>query len=104
MIYAEDGAFLNWIANRIVYRAGDSEEDWHILYMRDLCHRLKTPSISISDADLDRIIAKYYTDFFLDKTDNIGFSEKERSELRSTIRLITQDILSLNISQPKIGP
>lgn len=104
MIYAEDGAFLDWIANRMIYKAGDTERDWHILYMRDLGHRLTTPSVSISDRDLDSIIAKYYVDFFLDKSANIGFTEKERSELRLMIRSITQDILSQNISQPKIGP
>ena len=103
MIYREDGAFLNWIANRMIYSLGDNPNSWHINYLKQLVDRIFNYKINISDTKLDNIIAKYYTDFFLEKTDNLGFDEKERESLRHIMRNMCQDILSEKTKEPFIG-
>lgn len=103
MIYKEDGAFLNWIANRMVYSFGDDPSSWHIGYLRQLIDRIFNCKITISDTKLDNIIAKYYTDFFLEKTDTLGFDDDERDRLRHTMRNMCQDILSNKTTEPAIG-
>ena len=57
MIYREDGAFLNWIANRMIYSLGDNPNSWHINYLKQLVDRIFNYKINISDTKLDNIIA-----------------------------------------------
>jgi hypothetical protein len=45
--------------------------------------------------DLDKIIIKYYADFYLDKDNELGlgYTDQERNILRITVKSVTQDIL-----------
>ena len=55
--------------------------------------------VQISDADLDKIISKYYIDFMLEKSNemNIGFTNEERIKFRDNIKRILKDIVNKNI-------
>jgi len=67
---------------------------------------LSPKKISISNNDLDKIISKYYVDFYLEKGEdnnfNVGFSEKERNDLRNVIRSLTTDIMNFNLPKEPI--
>lgn len=104
MLYKEDAAILEWIANRLSYKFGDSPNSWHIIYLADISSRIKDQDIQISDKDLNKILAKYYIDFFLEKTDTCGFTEDERIIMRATIKNICKDVINKEISNPLIGP
>lgn len=104
MLYKEDGAFLEWIAQRMIHKFGDSPEHWHVRYLKDIGQRIYSQTVEISNSDLDKIIATYYVDFFLDKTDTYGFSESDRISMRDTIKNICTDIMNKTISNPLIGP
>lgn len=59
--------------------------------------KIKNPNIAISDYDLNKILSKYFIDFNLEKTEHIGFNDKDREQLRNSIRLIVNDILTNKI-------
>jgi len=88
--------FIQWIVNRLIYKHSYAEDDIIIQSLYELKdYHIKYQSIQIADADLDKIISKYYTDFYFDKSEDfkIGFTENDREILRTTIRSITNDIL-----------
>jgi uncharacterized membrane protein YheB (UPF0754 family) len=92
--------FVHWLTNRLINVYGYATNDRIIVLCQDLLNSLASPQkIIISAKDLDKIIAKYYSDFYLDKIEelNIGFSDNERNNLRSTIRCIVSDIINMNI-------
>lgn len=104
MTYREDIAILQWIAQRIIYKFGESKEAWYIKYLNHLSERMNDPNIHITDNELDNIIAQYYIDFFLDKTDNMnfGFNEDDRITLRNNIKNIYKDINNQIMARPSI--
>jgi hypothetical protein len=104
MTYREDSAILKWITNRIIYKFGESKDEWYVKYLLNLSGRMNDPNISISDNELDNIIAQYYVDFFLDKDDNsnFGFDDKDREILRTNIKKIYQDINNQISARPYI--
>ncbi len=88
--------FIQWLCNRLVNKYFYTENDPIIssLYeLKLLLSQLK--DISINDMDLDKIIIKYYADFYLDKDNELGFgyTDQERNILRITVKSVTQDIL-----------
>lgn len=88
--------FIQWIINRLIYKHSYAEDDSIIRSLYELKeHYLRYQSIHIEDTELDKIISKYYTDFYLDQSEElkIGFTEDDRKILRTTIRSITNDIL-----------
>jgi uncharacterized linocin/CFP29 family protein len=90
--------FLEWLARRLVYKHGYESNDSIIQRILDIKNKLQnTPHIK--DEDLDTIISKYFVDFLLDITEdiNIGYSEKDRKFLRSSIRSIIQDVFNKDI-------
>lgn len=52
---------------------------------------------SVSDSQLEDILRKYYADYDMEYAEDIklGFTNKERENLRSTIRSIVQDVNNL---------
>jgi hypothetical protein len=83
--------YLEWIFNRLVYRFKDDKFDLET--SKKILGKIKKPNFDIEDSMLDKIISKYYTDFYLDKQDNIGFTNIERLNLRSMIRNLVDDII-----------
>lgn len=104
MLYKEDATFLKWIVNRLIHKFADSPKEWHIYYLKDIISRIENQDIQISNEDLNKILAKYYIDFFLDKTDTCGFTEDDRTSMRVTVKNICKDIINKTISKPLIGP
>lgn len=88
--------FIQWLINRLIYKHRYANDDVVIVSLLDIKKILSEPQkIDITDESLDKIIVKYYSDFYLDKCDdwNVGFTEKERILLRQTLRNIVKDIL-----------
>ena len=82
--------------NRLIYKHSYAEDDIIIQSLYELKdYYIRHQSIQITDVDLDKIISKYYTDFYFDKSEDfkIGFTDEDRQILRTTIRSITNDIL-----------
>lgn len=88
--------FLNWLSNRLIYKYGYSPDDQTIQKIISLTKDLDK-KYYISDSQLDDIIRKYYADFDMEYSNDIklGFTNKERENLRSTIRSIVQDVNNL---------
>lgn len=88
--------FIQWMINRLIYKHSYAEDDIIIQSLYKLKdYHIRHQSIQITDVDLDKIISKYYTDFYFDKSEDfkIGFTDEDREILRTTIRSITNDIL-----------
>jgi hypothetical protein len=105
----QDIEFLEWLSKRLIYRYRYNENDIEIKQLRSIVDRLKFKnSIKISNSDLDKIIAKYYVDFFLNKEPyansdiGIGYTNKERDSLRQNIRSLIFDVVNKNIPQETI--
>lgn len=89
--------FLHWLANRLVFKHGYSKKDRIVVQLNQL--GLNNNSIDLKDDELDKILSKYYAGFFLEKTDdfNIGYSDKEREEIRSYVKALVTDVINRNI-------
>lgn len=88
--------FIEWLINRLIYKHHYAENDSIIESLADIKYILKyKPAIDINDQCLDKIISKYYVDFYLDKCEDmtIGFTDDERKSLRQSIKNIVNDIL-----------
>lgn len=88
--------FIQWLINRLIYKHRYANDDYAIKCLLEIKKILSQPhQINITDESLNKIIVKYYTDFDLDKCDdlNMGFTENERSSLRQVLRNITNDVL-----------
>jgi uncharacterized linocin/CFP29 family protein len=91
--------FLEWLIKRLVYKHQYEPNDPIIKNLKVIRHKLQNGP-NIKDKDLDTIISKYFVDFLLDKTEdiNIGYSDKDRIFLRSSIRSIIQDVFNKDIN------
>lgn len=94
--------FLSWLANRLVFKHGYSSDDPVVAKLNSLSS--SKDDIDLNQDDLDKILSKYYVGFFLDKTDdmNLGYSEKERNDIRSNMKLLVIDIINKNIPEKAI--
>lgn len=101
MIEDKDTEFLRWLLNRLRYL---HKEDVSILSkLEDILVHLSQPvSISIEQKDLDKILNKYYTDFFMDKSENWGFSEEDRERLRKQMICLCEDMVNRNIPKKEL--
>lgn len=100
MIDLRDILYLEWIFNRLLYRFKDDMK--YVEAAKGILNKIKKPpNIIIADDNLNKILSKYFIDFNLQKTGSVGFNDKDRAELRNSIRSIMSDILSNNIPTDK---
>jgi hypothetical protein len=102
----DNSIFLYWLMNRLRYKHNYSVNDPVIVELSTIMKSMQNQElIDIQDSDLDKIISKYYIDFFLDKTEdfNVGYSENERSVFRTNIRSIVSDIINKDIPKNYIS-
>lgn len=93
-----DISFIGWLINRLIYKHRYDRNDATIVSLQELKTKLAQPhKIDISERDLDKIIQKYYVDFFFQKDGDIGFTEEDRKKLRKTIINIADDIINKDI-------
>lgn len=88
--------FLNWLGNRLIHKHGYGLDDQIIQQIIALINKLGKMD-SVSDSQLEDILRKYYADYDMEYAEDIklGFTNKERENLRSTIRSIVQDVNNL---------
>ena len=94
--------FIRWLTNRLIYVYGHKKNDRIVILCDSLARSITEPyRVTMRVQDLDKIISKYYVDFLMDKSEelNMGFSEKERNNLRFTIENIVNDIVNKNIPE-----
>jgi len=91
MLNLRDIMYLEWILNRLLYKFQDDKK--YIDTAKKIINKIKSPKIFIADDNLNKILSKYFIDFNLEKTEHIGYSEKDRQNLRNSIRSIVQDII-----------
>jgi hypothetical protein len=93
---SKDRDFLIWLSNRLIYKHGYSYDSCVIQNILGLSNGTIA---SISDDNLDLIICKYYTDFFLDKEENstFGYTKEQRENLRQTIKSLVGDVIEHNL-------
>lgn len=90
----EDTTFVKWYINRLVFKY-KVPLDQNFKKFYSLLHKSNNAKkICLLASDLDKIISKYYADFFLDKSENMGYTEEERKKLREHILQISYDILN----------
>jgi hypothetical protein len=99
--------FLKWFYNRLIYHYRLAESDNISLFFKNIIEKVSQPiTINISDKDLEKIISKYYVDFFLDKDltnqNCIGFTNEERINLKNITKNLAQDIINLNVPKETI--
>jgi hypothetical protein len=90
LINIDEIIYIEWVFNRLCYRFKDSHFD--INKAKNILKKIKSPNLHIEDKELEKIIAKYYQDFYLEKELNIGFTEQERKELRLFVKNLFKDI------------
>lgn len=100
----EDINFLRWLVQRLVHLHRYDVNDTIIIRLNQTIDSILSKqkiSIDISDNNLDKILSKYYADFYLDKTDSgnitIGYDDNSRSMLRNITRNLIEDVINLNI-------
>jgi hypothetical protein len=96
----DDVQFLKWLISRLIYRYSHIKSDNIIFRIENVIQKLVTaPKPDVTDDELDKIISKYYVDFYLDKGDslNIGYTRQERNTLREQIRCLVIDVMARNI-------
>ena len=103
----EDIEFLRWLSQRLTYLHGYNANDTVVVQLNKAIKNLLSPQkISMSNNDLDKIISKYYVDFYLEKQENnnfnVGFSDQERNNLRRMIRDLVTDIMNFNVPKEPI--
>jgi hypothetical protein len=103
----EDIKFLRWLGQRLIHLHGYNANDTVVFQLnKAIKNFLSPPKISMSNNDLDKIISKYYVDFYLEKQEdnnfNVGFSDQERNNLRKTIRDLVTDIMNFNVPKEPI--
>ena len=95
-----DVHFLRWLISRLIYRYSYIRSDSIIFRIENVIQKLLTaPKPDVTDVELEKIISKYYVDFYLDKGDtlNIGYTKQERDTLREQIRCLVIDVMAKNI-------
>lgn len=100
MIDKSDIDFLYWLRQRLVYLHNYSVDDESVSRIDLLIDKiLNISTIRLSSTEIDKIISQYFIDFNLIKDDtlNIGYTEKERIELRNNIMAIAMDIYKENV-------
>lgn len=100
MLEKQELDFLHWLANRLVFKYGYSNDNIVIKNLYSIISKYSNPSkININKKDLDLILSKYYADFFLEdcKDLNIGYTENDRESLRVQTINIVKDIVNNNI-------
>lgn len=94
-----------WIRNRCLLRHNEHPSSKTIESLDKIFEYISnTEECGIDTAVLDKIIAKYYFDFYMDKSTNldgfaIGFSDTDRHVLRNNILNIYRDISDYLIKQ-----
>lgn len=88
--------FLNWLCNRLIYKHGYSTDDPIINQLINLTKCIGQEKY-LQDDQLDNIIRKYYADFDMEYVEDmkLGFTDKERANLRSSIRSIVKEVNNL---------
>lgn len=96
--------FLEWLSKRLIFRHGYLEYDDVIQKLKKCIDDITIIDIKISDDDLDKIISRYYADFYLEKTEdlNLGYTQTERKRLRQDIKSIVIDVITKNIPKEPI--
>lgn len=90
--------FLRWLANRLIFKHGYSQNDPIIIQLNEL---IAKNFMDLQDDELDKILSKYYIGFFLEKTEDIkiGYSNEERDEIRSYAKSLIFDVINKNIPE-----
>ena len=100
-MFEDKKIWIGWLINRLIYKHNYQPDDEVIVQLSKLQLDLPQNKISITTNDLDKILAKYYVDFNLDACEDLkmGFSERERDNLRSTVLSIVNYIITKNSPQ-----
>lgn len=89
---------IDWISNRLLYKYKEKQESeifTKIGLVKSYILSKNNHKISLTKNQLDDILSKYYADFYLDGSDDlkIGYTEKQRDDIRSSVLCMAQDIL-----------
>jgi len=100
MLEIKEINFLSWLMQRLINKYGLSNNHYIINSLNKIINKnTKKYFVDIDKQDLDLILSKYYADFFLENCEdlNIGYSEKDRENLRVQILSMVSDIVNNNI-------
>lgn len=94
-----DTKFIDWLISRLEYVHGYAQNNDIISRLKDIKDKLEKYNIKYSDKDLDKIISRYFIDFYLtrDNSSFIGYTETERNNLRNSIKHIIEDVKLNNL-------
>lgn len=91
--------FIQWLISRLEYLHGYSKDSDIIKRLINIKKTVSQYHYNYSDSDLDKIISKYFIDFYLIRDDSggLGYTIEERNNLRNAIKNIVQDIKLNNL-------
>jgi|LakMenEpi03Aug12_release.lakeMendotaPanAssembly.Ray.scaffolds.fasta_scaffold05897_30 hypothetical protein len=94
-----DSEFIAWLNSRLQNIHGYDTNNSIISRLRTIMNKIAIYQKPCSDADLDKIISRYFIDFYLirDNTTTIGYTNEERNNLRQSIKHIIADVLTNNV-------
>lgn len=94
-----DANFINWLIYRLYFLHGYARDSDVLIKLYHIGTNIEQLCSTFSDDDLDKIISKYFVDFYLDRDNSsaIGYTRQERDNLRNTIKQIVSDINKRNI-------
>jgi len=98
-LYLSDANFIGWLWSRLQYLHGYSKNDEILIRLSKIKNNIELLCSQYSDNDLDKIISRYFVDFYLDhdESTSIGYSNAERDNLRNAIKQIIADVREHNI-------
>lgn len=104
MVFGKTADFLGWLSKRLVFKHGYLEHDDVIQKLNKCINDITYVDLKIEDNDLDKIISKYYADFYLEKSQdlNLGYTDSDRKRLRQDIKSIVIDVITKNIPKEPI--
>ena len=94
--------FIGWLVNRLIHKHQYSSDCAIIKVLHNIQSGFtKAYVLDIEEKELDKIISKYYVDFNLETSPdiNMGYTEKQRYDLRNHIKNLVSDIVNKNIPQ-----
>lgn len=100
MVISDWVRFIAWIKQRLLNKHQYKHTDVVIRDLNKLSYYLsKTIGQDLTDDEWDKIIEKYYADYNLDYSEDIGmgFTNDDRNKLRSDLKQLVKDVIYHNI-------
>jgi hypothetical protein len=100
MLLSDCVRFIAWIKQRLLNKHQYQNNDVVIKSLDQLSYHLSNSiGRDLTDDEWDRIIEKYYADYNMDYSEDmgLGFDKNSRYKLRNNLKNLVQDVINHNV-------